>query len=403
MSQTRERYHFIHNVYANFFKDLLDYFSETLYPRFEYRVVGTYDKSVEYIQKQCQYNRETDKPMLPALILNPTGEFMPADAIAGGRQLWRYPNLAPTFVKRLFDPVYRDANTIVHAAFLRIKGEVELLMLLNSFYEYCDLRMLFIDYFGGLDRIIQPRFFTSFIILPDSFVNYEYRNEYTGLHYKLDWESVGATTQLVRSTAQNELVLPVNIKPQISLTNLGDGSSRYGGADKLADWRLTATINYELEIPNFLVIESDYLAQHIDVELRAESVYSAYINHKPPETRVVTQSSWDFGLDETSVTDLVINPDDATAEITFEATYQFKTRYYHVVTSDEASSTTNVEISLPETITDNRTLIVNSKYGELSYGDHYIISNDGDTLTIKVANVNLEEGMIIELFVYTRI
>jgi len=403
MAQTRVRYHFIHNVFANFFKDMLDYFSTTLYPRFEYRVVGTYDKAVEYLQKQCQYDRETDKPLFPALILNPTGEFLPADAIAGGKQLWRYPNLAPTFVKRLFDPIYRDENIIIHAAFIRIKGEMELLMLLNSFYEYCDLRMLFIDYFGGLDRIIYPQFFHSFIIIPEEFKKYSYSNEYSGLTYSIDWSQINGTDKLVRSTARNELVVPLNVKPQISMTNLGDGSNKYGGADKMADWRLTATINYEIEIPNFLVLESDYLAKYIDLEIRAESTYSAYPKFQPPLSRIQIASEIEWGLDETSVTQLVLDPEDTTAVVTYEGLYDFKIRYFHIVTDSEEQSTTNVDINLPETITDLKTLLINSKYGEMSYGDHYILTNNGNTLTIKVDNVNLEKGMIIEILVYTRV
>ena len=89
--QTRWRYHFIHNVYAHFFNDMLEYFSTYHYPRFEYTVVGTYDKAVEYLEKCQQYERETDKPLLPALILNPSGEFDNADALSGGKQLWRFP------------------------------------------------------------------------------------------------------------------------------------------------------------------------------------------------------------------------------------------------------------------------------------------------------------------------
>ena len=120
MSQLRERYHFIHNVFASFFKDALDFFSTCIYDRFQYRVVGTYDKAVEYINKQCEYGRETDRPNLLALILNPSGEFLPADANAGGRQYWRYPNLAPTMIKRLFDAIYKDEHLEVNAGFLRI-------------------------------------------------------------------------------------------------------------------------------------------------------------------------------------------------------------------------------------------------------------------------------------------
>jgi hypothetical protein len=397
MAQTRETYHFIHNVFGHFFKDMLDYFSSTLYPRFEYRVVGTYDKAVEYLAKRAQYDRETDQPMLPALILNPSGEFSPAEGNAGGKQLWRYPNLAPTMIKRLFDPIYQDDHLIMHAGFIRIKGEFELIMLLNSFYEYCDLRMLFINYFGGLDRIIYPQFFSSFIILPDDFITYRYDNEYTGTNYRINWSTANASNQLVRSTAQNEVVLPLNIKPQISMVSMSDGSNRYGGPDKIAEWRLTVTVNYEIEMPNYLVLESDYLAENVHLEMRYGSAYSAYNDYQPPTNRQLYNYYWDWGLDSTAHS---IIASDATCEIDNMGDYVLKTRYFHIVTAAEAASTTYVDITIPERITDRFALIVNSRYGQLNYGDHYLIVNNGTTLRIKKENVELQEGWVLELYVY---
>ena len=398
MAQTRETYHFIHNVFAHFFKDALDYFT-TLYPRFEYRVVGTYDKAVEYLSKRSQYNRETDSPLFPALILNPSGEFYPAEGNAGGKQLWRYPNLAPTMIKRLFEPVYQDDHLIMHAAFIRIKGEIELIMLLNSFYEYCDLRMLFINYFGGLDRIIYPQFFSSFIILPDSFLRYNYSNEYTGTVYDIDWTTANATNQLVKSTAQNEAVLPLNIKPNFSMTSMSDGSNRYGGPDKIAEWRLNVTVNYEIEIPNYMILESDYLAENVHMEIRYGSAYSAYNDYQPPVNRQLYNYYWDWGLDATSNSDILLTS-DATCEIDNLGDYVYKTRYFHIVTEADAAQTTYLNITIPETITDRHALIVNSIHGELNYGDHYLVVNNGTTLRIKMANVNLVAGWILELYIY---
>jgi hypothetical protein len=362
-------------------------------------VVGTYDKAVEYLSKRTQYDRETDQPLLPALILNPSGEFTTADGNAGGRQLWRFPNLAPTLIKRLFDPIYQDDNIIMHAGFIRIKGEFELIMLLNSFYEYCDLRMLLINYFGSTDRIIYPQFFSSFIILPDSFITYQYDNEYTGLTYNIDWTTADASNQLVRSTAQNEVVLPLNIKPQISMVSMSDGSNRYGGPDKIADWRLTTTINYEIEVPNYLILESDYLAENVQLEIRYGSAYSTYNDYQPPVNRQIYNYHWDWGLDETSNSQ-IINASDATCEIDNLGDYVYKTRYFHVVTEADAAQSTYLDITIPETITDRLALIVNSKYGQLNYGDHFLIVNNGNTLRIKMANVNLVAGWILELYIY---
>ena len=410
MAQLRERYHFIHNVFAHFFKDVMDYITY-LYPRFEYRVMGTYDKAVEYLQKECDYGRETDKPILPALIVNPSGEFSPADGNAGGRQYWRYPNLNPTYSKRLFDPIYQDDNIYINAGFMRMKGEIELIMLVNSFYEYTDLRMLFYNIFGGLERIIYPRFFTSFIILPSSFINYNYTNPYTGVNYRIDWYSNGASDQLVRSTARDEMILPLRVKPQLSLASVSDASTRYGGTDKLADWRLGATINYEIEIPNYLVIESDYLAETMELEVNYGSTFSTYSNYQPPVNRIITDFYLNhdpdtiYGLDATS-DDIVLTGTDSTSTTStpiFVGDFVFKTRYYHPVDATEEQKMQNNEdfdITIPEPITNPTAMLVNSKYGLLNYGDHYTIDSEGTTLTIKGEFVGLDEGSIIELFVY---
>jgi len=411
-SPRRDLYFFIHNVYANFFKDSLDYFSLHLYPRFEHRVVGTYDKAVEYIQKVCQYDRETDRPQLPALILNPSGDFELADTIAGGHQLWRFPNLAPGMIKRIFDPVYQDANTQVTVGFIRMQGDLELLMLLNSFYEYCDLKMLLIQIFGGYERWIYPQFFTTFIILPKELLDYEYSNPYTGLSYKLDWRTAGAYDKLVKTIAKDELVIPCNIKPIYKLTGFSDASTRYGGADQLADWRLGATIRYEIEIPSYLVLQSDYLVEEIQISIQAGSTYSAYADYSVPTFMIKRKAVKDWGLDETSNSVINLDGTCVTTSTADESEYQYHTRYFHIITQAEVDSTANVSVALPEPIDDVAGFIVNSKYGEMNLGDHYLLENYIDsppastpgynTMILRKDTVDLEVGMVIELYVYKR-
>ena len=46
---------------------------------------------------------------------------------------------------------------------------------------------------------------------------------------------------------------------------------------------------------------------------------------------------------------------------------------------------------------------MNSDDGEMNYGDHYVISSDGWTLTLKVKNVSLYRDQIIELYVYEEV
>lgn len=395
-----ERYHpiFIHGVFASYFNDVLEYFTTYLQPRFEYRVVSTYDKAVEYLEKKAQFNREMDVPDLPAFILNPTGDFELADANTGAKQLFRFPNFAPGMLKRIYEPIYQDQHLLITPGFTRFKGQIELIMLLNSFYEYCDLRVFLIQIFGGNDRFIYPRFFNSYIILPEELINYRYTNEYTGVAYKVDWLKSGANSQLIRTTNQTELVYPCTIKPIMKLAGLSDGSERYGGTDRLAKWRLVANIDYEVEFPTFLILESDYLMQNLDLSIGYGSAYSAYSISDIPIFKNVSHFSWDFGLDATSNSE--INLEDATSIMEYEMDYEFQTRYYHIITAEQADSTADVDITIPEQITDIKSIVVSSKYGVMWYGSHYLIVNDGLTLRIRVRNVDLTEGQIIELFIY---
>jgi len=388
-------YQFIHNVYADFFRTTADMFLE-VYPLFNDAVIAPYHKAVEYLRQQQKLNREEDKPNLPAMILNPIGEFEVADGASGGKFLWRHPNLLPGFVKFIFEPVYQDKNVMINVGFLRMKGTIEILALLESFYEYCDFRLLLIQFCGGMDRWIYPSIFTSFIILPDELRDFRYTNEYTGRDYRLNWESAGAYEYLVRSTARNEVVLPVKIRPQYRLTSLGDNSDRYGGTETLADWRMTATFEYEIELPAYMIMQVDYLVQNVVLNVKYGSVFSAHDYTEIPSEIKRTVFEYDWGLDETSNS---IFTGDSTSSITYSQDLQFNTRYYHVVTQEEADSTADIIITIPEEITDPSFITLNGPVGPFSYGDHYVL-DDSTTIRIKKENVSLRSGTVVELYTY---
>ncbi|MCK5604567.1 hypothetical protein KAR91_21950 [Candidatus Pacearchaeota archaeon] len=379
-----ERYHhfFIHKVFGNFYKDTLDYFSKYLYPRFHWTVVGTYDKAVEYITKTDELGREPDKINLPALILNPVGEFNVADATDGGKQLWRFPNLAPGMIKRIFDPLYLDENIAVNVGFSRFKGEIELIMLLNSFYEYCDLRVFLIQMFGGLERWIYPRWFTTFIILPEELLNYTYKNEYTNTSYQIDWDGNGANDQLIDTTAKTEKVVPCTIKPTFKLLSIGDGSNKYGG-DRLAEWKLTITFEFQIEIPTTLILEVDSLTTIpplMNFEIATASAFSEHAEYA--RTEGIT-----LAPEHAYVTD---------GEITVN------NRYYHLITQEQEDSETVYQIDLPEQITDHNLLKLQSKTGVLSYGDHYTLVNDGNSIEIKADVVDFKKDDVVEVYTYKK-
>jgi len=403
---TRYNYQYIHNVLGHFMHDTLDYFADYLYPRFDYRIISTYDKAVQYLLNLTQYGRELDMAMKPALISNPSGDFDFDEA--GGKQAWRFPNLEPGMVKYLFEPIYQDQNVIISPGFSRIKGDMEFMALLSSFYEYCDVKMLISLIFAGKDRYIYPQWFNSFVILPEEIYNYNYSNPYTGVSYIID--IIGSENRVVKSTNRNEVVFPCKILPRYKLTGMSDGSEKMGGADKLPEWKLNFTIEYEVEIPSFLVLESDYIAKDFKVNIGYGSCYStneAYNSDNIPinisafaNEMIYYDSTGNVELNLDLPTAVVgeYNPDHV--DIKNKKELEFKIRYFHIVTKNEADATTDISFTLPEQITEPDTLRIQGKYGSIVYGDNYIISPDGWTVTIHKEYVSLDTSDILELFIY---
>lgn len=408
---TRYHYDFIHNVLGNFYKDSLEYFTKYLYPRFRYSVMGTYEKSVEMIfQKEKLSGREVDKPNLPALILNPMGDFQIADT---GRQFFRFPNLSPGIASKLFQPIYLDEDVIIISSFSRIQGEIELIALASSFYEYCDLRLLFLQIFGGYDRVIYPVWFNSFIIIPKELYEYEYENDVTGKKYKLDWESAGVETKLVKTTNKNEYVYPCRIRPWYSLKSISEASTKYGGNDKLPDWRFTANIEFQVELPSYIILQTDYLVDNITFNIGYASTYSDFPLYKPPEIRYIQEAKIDFeniedeksiNFNEVDLTEL--DPFKFSVECSGKKRLNVASRYFHFVTQEEYDdSTSDLEIIIDEAINlPEERMIVNSTFGSLDYGDHYTyekISDFQSKITIKRKYVKLDVGQLFEIYTYS--
>lgn len=409
MSYNDYTYSFIHNVFGHFIKDTMDYFVEYLYPRFNWKVIGTYDKAVEYINKQNEYNRDTDMPIKPGLILNPTGDMNLDETY--GKMAARYPQFGLGLVKYMFNPIYRDEDVLVNVGFTRLKGEIEFIALLPSFYEYFDFKIFLLNLCRGTNRKIYPIFFDTFITIPTELYNYTYTNDITGESHTLNWDTYGVHDQLLLSTNTTEKVYPVRVLPIYTLTSISDASTRFGGMQNLPDWKLSFTFEYELDIPSFIVLQSDYIATDLKMDLRVGSAYS--INNDPnnddneqnvdgvvPSFRHTFNSHMNFSYDTTS--DYKITYPEIAELFDFED-LQFNTRYYHILTQEQVSSLIDIEIDLPENIDDYKYIIVFSKLGQLLSGDDYLLTDNGNKLLLKVKLLHeLSFGDILEIYVYRR-
>jgi len=302
--------------------------------------------------------------------------------------------------------------------------------------DFFDLKIFIIQMFGGEGRYISPMYFNDFIILPPELVNYKYENEYTGESYVLDWKTNGAYEFLVETTNKNELVMPGKIKPRYILRGMSDGSTRYGGTDDIADWKLSTMVEYEIEIPSYIILKTDHIVDTLNFNIGYGSVYSKYSEYNLPANQVSMEvfiesnlnddsntiinddsSSYLENLNNNENTNSIINPNlenDNTIypskpillnlnscpgkKIRREIT--FKTRYFHQITQEQQDSIEDIIIEIPEKVFDISLIKVQSKSGLMEYGSHYIIEPSCNEIRIKVENVKLKKGEFLEIFIY---
>ena len=135
--------------------------------------------------------------------------------------------------------------------------------------------------------------------------------------------------------------------------------------------------------------------------VRVGSTYTANTNTTIPDYR------------ETETLEIFHNFTDSTAttytKIINDTKMIFNTRYYHILSKSEVESKIDVPIILPERVAippddGPNFLIVNSRQGEVSYGDTgFTIESSGWTMMLKPPFLaTQQQNDIVELFVYVK-
>lgn len=273
-------HHYINNCWGAFFRGFLNWFGDEFYP-FTTKVISTYDKAVQFFQDREQNRKETDKPMMPAVTLDPQ-EFHPEER--GGRFQWMYPNLHPKFGARISSPIlYADNNIIITPVRTRFQGTMEIICWLHSVYEYLDVMTRLHVYSGGTGRWLRPKLFWSYLVLPEALLRMTYTNEYSGESYQIDWNSTENVQTLVKNMGQMKTVYPVLLTPMFRFESINDASQKYGG-DDLASWKLGVNVYYEIEIPTFIVVETDWKLEKVNVSVEfGDNAFTQYGTQPPKE------------------------------------------------------------------------------------------------------------------------
>ena len=259
---------FIHNSFGSFFSGVLNWFGDEFYPRFNYKVIGTYDKAIEFFKKKKELGVEVSTNLLPSITLDPMIDF--SNEERGGKFLWQHARYAPGIGLRLWRSVdLKEQSVVVTPVFSRYQGTFEVTFWLSSIYELMDFRVALLQFCGGFQRWCRPETFWTYLILPDAVENYQKQDG-----NNLDWGNTLSDVIHVETINKHKRVIPLSLEPIWRLESFSDASTKHGG-DSIAEYKLTATFGYEINLPTY-VVTSENLDPTLSLSLSLGSTYSKY-------------------------------------------------------------------------------------------------------------------------------
>lgn len=235
---------FVHTCFMSLFSGMLNWISDVLYPRFNYKVITTYDKAVEVFTKKMQNpDGEVQNAFLPALTLDPVLDF--SNEERAGRFLWMFKNLDAGKKNNWNTIKLTDQGVTITPMFTRYQGTVEITAWFTSIYELMDFRTKVIQYCGGYQRWIRPDCFWTHLILPKQIIDAE------GPNGAIDWNGINPEIITLQTTTTKEYALPFQLDAIWRLDSFSDASNKMG-ADQIAEYKQTATFTWECNIPTWI-------------------------------------------------------------------------------------------------------------------------------------------------------
>jgi len=389
-------YYFINNVIGSYFSGMAEYFKKELYPRTTEIVISTYEKAIMHYRNRMREAGEKHIHTFPFISMNPNLDIKPEDH--AGRFLYQYPAFDKNFAIDQFRPlIYQDDNITIAPVLNRYVGTIELIIWCSSVYEAIDTKVWTYQFFGGLDRPIQPKYIEGFFIMPDDIIFYTYNNRYNGETYNIDWTKTKVGTTLIKNINQQRYVFPFTINPMIKLTDISDASTKYGG-DDLAEWVLNVSLEWECHIPTHLIFKVNHLPDPCCKAKFNIRTGFKYVSEKitAPETMMMTIYEDDNDSTKNKRVDLIYNA-----------------MYNYILSSSEIASINKEEdfsITIPGVnIEDVHFIKIYGKYGEMRHGFHWKLKAnppDLDSNILQLVTFNLknvfEEGDIITIVKYVK-
>lgn len=271
------RLFYVENSLLPLHAGILNWFTTSFYNKFKWARVAHYEKFISEVfqtQKDVSEGYDEISPVSrkPAIAINPVAEIEVDERAA---QIWRFQEGAADFANLLHGDFTDYAGEYFRLTVIpvRIKGTTDIYMVSDSYSKLSDWHFQLLMFFnGGFNRPIRPSFIESDIVMPEELMtNTFYNNQYLAVSgMPINFNENPIEHKVIRNLARDYYYIPFQLDPQIRLESLTNASELYGGSD-LAKWVLTANISYEVHVPSFFYLESDWKLDDLNMNFYATS------------------------------------------------------------------------------------------------------------------------------------
>lgn len=235
-----------------------------VYNKFKHVIIGSFNKAVLYLEQlNNDPNVTSEHGMykdLPMMIYTPTLE----EPVPQTDFLWNYPNTHPYMAHWNRPPIIFEDGTMLTMTTRRMQGNIDLRIFVDSQPEEHDIQMSFLNFFRGLNTVVPLNNITLEFCLSDKIKMLTDRND----EIVLNLLDSNISHKLVKATNQYEYMIPIGTTPLLRLSSLTDASTFYGGTD-FAEFALSGSLQYELEIPSILTLQTELDIRHIEFNIRS--------------------------------------------------------------------------------------------------------------------------------------
>lgn len=380
---TNVQYLMINNVLGRFISGFANYLRTEYFPRVEDTIISTYEKSIEYVRNRKNIAGEKWNIKYPFLVIDPQLEDEPSDSL--GLFLYNYPRYDVRFAANMYKPrIYDDGDVFISPVLNRYKGNIEVILYCSSILEYIDYRVQTIQKCSGLNRNFYPKDFEAFLIIPEEFENYQYKNLYTQEERDLDWSGNITSNFIVRSIDKEKFIYPFKIRPMMKLTSISNGSEKYGGqGDIIGDHKMVFNFEYEVNIPvQIIMVANSFPVPKIPIEFVLATEVKTVENSVGDIISIAKEmdSVAHLGLDHTGQPEV--------KNLKFFRTYIYSFSEQDITDFNDDKIT---EITIPDglEVSDERYLRLHGKFGFLDRDVHWRLKRDSTTV-IEIMGFNLK-------------